>query len=366
MSEKFNILLNQAVAHLSDAVAHESDDESEDEESFFISAPALDFGRKLHSCVVSPDYRCMYILGGINPLCTPPAKTFFTSSRRLLLNKDVQAWDDSIPDMPFDTILHTSLMIPRVKTIFVIGGLTYDPIAAMTTVNDCIQQYDIPKKRWIFFDIPRPFLRPPTSITIGQSIYIFGDIPEDKIPRVRYPWDTPSKPCVIRYDIVYNMFKIIPFSLPPSVTEFTGQKVPAVVVGNYVYFVGGWKRAVSFKYRLDPFAVGPHIPRLDYVRLEPMPSLVDHHCVAAVGTKVYVIGGKSKTGFLNAVQIYDTVTNVWSYGRNIPGQAGNGTGVSCAVIGYVIYVIGCNVPSRLEENTSVLTYNTLLDTWSWV
>jgi len=76
----------------------------------------------------------------------------------------------------------------------------------------------------------------------------------------------------------------------------------------------------------------------------PLPSTIRlAHEAVSVGTKIYVIGGWTGGSFLNEssfikrVDIYDTVTNTWSTGTQMPfGRLGH----SVAAIGTKIYVTG--------------------------
>jgi N-acetylneuraminic acid mutarotase len=75
--------------------------------------------------------------------------------------------------------------------------------------------------------------------------------------------------------------------------------------------------------------------------LAAMPRAVSEYAIAAVGTKVYVLGGVSTQDGVTTpvadVQVYDTTTGAWSSGPSVPAAR---AGASASVVGSRIYLVG--------------------------
>jgi subtilisin family serine protease len=76
-----------------------------------------------------------------------------------------------------------------------------------------------------------------------------------------------------------------------------------------------------------------------------IPTPTTYAGAAAVGEKIYVVGGRNdRTGkVLDLLQIFDTVTKIWSYGKPLPEPVGK---PAVASLGGKIYVFGGVNPER--------------------
>lgn len=80
-------------------------------------------------------------------------------------------------------------------------------------------------------------------------------------------------------------------------------------------------------------------PTGQWIARAPMPSPRAEVGVAAIGTKVYVVGGRSDTaGLLTTVSAYDQTTDTWSAAADLPGPARDHLGV--VSLGGKIYAVG--------------------------
>jgi large repetitive protein len=92
-----------------------------------------------------------------------------------------------------------------------------------------------------------------------------------------------------------------------------------------------------------------------------MPVAAQNAMAAALGDKIYVVGGMGqKGGFLTNTQIYDPATNTWlAEGKALP----EGTdGAAVAVVNGILYIIGGYTASGFTGN--VYSYNPTKNLWT--
>jgi N-acetylneuraminic acid mutarotase len=107
----------------------------------------------------------------------------------------------------------------------------------------------------------------------------------------------------------------------------------AVVLGDKLYVIGGWQLTGSTKQAVWPAnALVLDLKNLSAGWREfPQPFQRRALAVAAVGSRIYVIGGMdSNTKPSSAVEIYDTATGQWSKGPELP--PGPAKGFACSAI----------------------------------
>jgi uncharacterized repeat protein (TIGR03803 family) len=91
-----------------------------------------------------------------------------------------------------------------------------------------------------------------------------------------------------------------------------------------------------------------------------MPTAVFGAASAAIGTKVYVVGGATSSAIVNNNQIYNTGTNKWTTGAAMPTARFTAVG---AVVNGILYVIGGNTNGSTQTSV-VEAYNPTTNTWS--
>ncbi len=129
--------------------------------------------------------------------------------------------------------------------------------------------------------------------------------------------------------------------------------VTATVNGK-VYLVGEGEKVSPVSDRMDVYD-----PATDtWSAGPPIPVPVIGAQGAAVGSKIYVYGGRSELGgeVLDILQVFDTETHSWSAGEPGPIPVANGVAAS---IGSALYVIGGRTnsnPTGLSYNASTLIY----------
>ena len=133
------------------------------------------------------------------------------------------------------------------------------------------------------------------------------------------------------------------------------QEVSYVEAGGRFYLAGG---------RTDLHqAYDPATNRWSTVAPLPAPDQLDHIQVAAVGTKIYYIGGITNWPHesVGSVHVYDTRTNTFSAGAPMPAGRDHGAG-GIAVAGGRIYLAG-----GVHDGTTVPwfdAYDPATDSWS--
>ena len=95
----------------------------------------------------------------------------------------------------------------------------------------------------------------------------------------------------------------------------------------------------------------------------PVPSGRAEVGVAAIGTDVYVVGGKNDdTGLLSDVAVFDHLTQTWSSAADLPGPARDHLGV--VELGGKIYAVGGLIGWPGPSVTDVWVYDPATDVWT--
>ena len=93
-----------------------------------------------------------------------------------------------------------------------------------------------------------------------------------------------------------------------------------------------------------------------------MPTARLGAAAAAIGTKIYVVGGYNAAGLLNVNEIYDTVANTWSTGAPMPTARWS---LAAASANGILYAIGGEVGTPCCSETNVVeAYDPVHDSWS--
>lgn len=132
---------------------------------------------------------------------------------------------------------------------------------------------------------------------------------------------------------------------PATATWTTGAPMPtpraglgAAAIGSLVYVVGG--RACGSPYCGPPLnTLEIYVAPLNlWLPGAPMPvAVLDIYSVTALGGRIYVIGGHDGSAEVATMQIYDPALGVWSLGAPMPTKRSNAIAGVCD--GH-IYVIG--------------------------
>ena len=136
---------------------------------------------------------------------------------------------------------------------------------------------------------------------------------------------------------------------------------------------GSFQPGASYSLKKDVRLLATSLKAADGSVLKPpwvwrstIPAELSSYATAAVGNKIYVIGGYAPSKSANpsnAVNVYDTVTNTWTTGKPMPegrwdhtAQAANGK----------IYVIGGRLGGERGEifADTVLVYDPSADVWT--
>lgn len=131
-----------------------------------------------------------------------------------------------------------------------------------------------------------------------------------------------------------------------------------VAIDGKIYVAGGLRSGTV----ADFSAYDPSTDRWE--TLPDMPRPLDHAGAAAVGGKLYVLGGRAAgiEGVSGAVLIYDPKAGTWSSGEEMPTPRG---GVAAAVAGGEIFVLGGEGNTAVETGVfdDVEAYDPEADSW---
>ncbi len=137
----------------------------------------------------------------------------------------------------------------------------------------------------------------------------------------------------------------------------------AVTVNGMIYVMGGTTVASM---KMNVFGINElYNPATDsWQSLASMPIPVYNFGMVAIGTKIYVLGGHitSQLEGCNKTQIYDTLTDTWSYGTPMPitTVGGVATAININSLSTRIYYIGNELVMKYYQylNKSDWTYTT--------
>src|SRR3989344_9655267 len=104
--------------------------------------------------------------------------------------------------------------------------------------------------------------------------------------------------------------------------------------GSALYVFGGaGEKDVSS----DVFAYFPKSN--EWKKMKDMPTAREHFGAAAIGDKIYVVGGRKKsvTKNLDDLEIYFPEKNIWAIGTPMPSRRG---GIAVASLHDTLYVFG--------------------------
>lgn len=136
-------------------------------------------------------------------------------------------------------------------------------------------------------------------------------------------------------------------------------------VGKKVYILGGAEASVGIK-RSDKISVLDTETGLITTKSEKLPIAVYKAFCAAVGRKIYIIGGYESGNTYKTVQVYDTETGAATQLSSISKAIGTDGINSCVVIGNKIYIMGYRNPavSNNYRKNDILVYDTDTQTLS--
>ncbi len=248
---------------------------------------------------------------------------------------DLPPYDRSVPDMPTGRARGGAAVIGN--EIFVIGGhgggRTHEALDVSTycwTTKDPLPQSDGRYSNAV--------------VALGGIVYSIGGT------NIGGNYNTRT---VDAYDPVSDSWSRDVASYPVRVSDLA-----CTTFEGAIYCFGGsdyWNNKYSQAYRFDP-AVGVFDP-LE----EDMPTPRNDLVAAAVGDKIFLIGGAAVSGSTTVVEIYDPVGDSWSTGNDMPMRLGEPT---VGVIGGKIYMTGRDMDAGWAS--PVLRYDPQSDAWTTV
>lgn len=173
--------------------------------------------------------------------------------------------------------------------------------------------YDPRDDRWSFaLNMPRGLLAP-VAVPLAGQLFLTGGGENGSDPRNLTSWSAPLS---------------APWRPAPAMPVALGE-VAAGIIGDRLYLIGEGARHTLM---LDLGTGRWHAAD----RATRRPVFGHHHAAEVVNHELYLLGGLGR-GSLDAVQIYDPVTDAWRLGPRLPFPVGSS---ASAVIGGHIYLAG--------------------------
>jgi N-acetylneuraminic acid mutarotase len=192
----------------------------------------------------------------------------------------------------------------------------------------------------------------PRAAAVGRVVYIAGGLEQKRPGGPLTSIDT-----FVAYDTKSRTYERLP-RLPVRVDH------PAVVsVADSLYLVGGYHDGIP----LDSlYRYAPDTGR--WTKLAPMPTARGFLAAAAIGNRVYAIGGVAERTTYDsdiqvqpsaALEIYDIASDTWSGGRDLPTPTQH---AGAASADGKLYVVGGRRPGDLSVDIAQ-RYDPATDDW---
>ena len=148
--------------------------------------------------------------------------------------------------------------------------------------------------------------------------------------------------------------------LEASPLAFSRQNLPALVLDDRIFLIGGLGSPTSEMTTLRDVSI--YRPLTDLWEVgTPMPSPRSYSGGAALGRRLYIVGGFSRGDFASSrLWIYDEVQNVWSRGSRIPTRRAAHAVVE---LDGLIYAMG-GMDRVVGDKNSVEIYDPATDQWT--
>lgn len=138
----------------------------------------------------------------------------------------------------------------------------------------------------------------------------------------------------------------------------------AAAVGDRLYVIGGFTASL-FSIWQPVASVYLYDPKTDsWTERAPMPTPRGALTVAEFGGKLFAIGGKGERGNSAAVEVYDPSSDTWASRAALPTPRDH---LAAATVGQTIYTIGGRINGDYGQNLgTVEAYDPLADRWNQV
>ena len=234
--------------------------------------------------------------------------------------------------------------------MYVFGG--YDATGrALRTSN----VYDPDADTWTkLADLPRPIVGGATAAD-GNTVWLAGGFVDDS------PGKAPSNN-VWKYNATLDTWTAGP-ALPKALAG-----AAMVRMGRKLRVFGGVDaNGVDLA---DHYVLDLNFPQLGWRTSAPLPVARHHLGGAALGGKVYAVGGQQgddpTTGHVADVHAYDWVTNTWSPVASLPLARSHVASSTFVGPGNKLFVVGGSTNSTADSNalSDVMSYDPVTRTWT--
>jgi hypothetical protein len=255
--------------------------------------------------------------------------------------------DERLPPLPQAVGAFGSTLLDG--AIYMLGGHLGAPHGFSTaSESSAFRSLDLASPRaWIDLGTVSPALEGAGLAAHGGLVYRVGGLRVDNAPG--QPADLHSVNTVQSYDPASGRWTDV--TAMPEGRSAHG----TVVIGDRLYAVAGWTLEGDFfsgTFGTGGFALDLSRPRAAWQPLAPPPFRLRSLAVAAVGDKIYAIGGVTDVPgeFSADVYVLDTAAGAWSTGPALPTQSSiAGFGAAACSAGGSLYVNDADGLYRLDR-----------------
>jgi Tol biopolymer transport system component/N-acetylneuraminic acid mutarotase len=164
-------------------------------------------------------------------------------------------------------------------------------------------------------------------------------------------------PWVERYIVNSNAWETV-----ASLDMARGEGVVVAVVSNSIYAIGGHPNYCDIKTNNQMYIRASD----SWIDRAPAPQPVYYALSATYGGKILLFGGVAAgcTEVLTSMMIYDTQSDSWSPGADMPRARSKGYGATAVVFNDKIYLVGGVASSSTNEQRIIDVYDPSSNTWA--
>jgi N-acetylneuraminic acid mutarotase len=207
--------------------------------------------------------------------------------------------------------------------IYVIGGI--DGFGRST---DIVEVFDAKDKAWSSFASVPQKLHHALAVTLDNKLYVIGGLSGLNFNPLNKIWvlDEDGQEWKELADLPEAIGAGAAVAFAPGGNEGSSEARIYIFGGSTV---GGLSEKT--------FAYSP--AKNEWKVMKPIPTPREHLAAAAVGDKIYVVGGRERSlkRNLDVLEVFTPEKNVWTVGPAMPTKR---SGIAAAAIGNSVYVFG--------------------------
>lgn len=247
----------------------------------------------------------------------------------------------AVPEQRPSTVVRHRPRVASILYVFLVTTQVIPPAFGRETKNKEASAGSDPPSNCVWtsaamFPIP---IMDEAVVTLGGNIYTFGGISGGKGVPNAYKFDGTTWTPIAPYPSACGV------ESPSAVTD-----------GTFIYIMNG-STFCPLTYSTDVYRYDPSTDT--YTQLSSNNVGTWNQTAVYLNGKIYKMGGKNATDYQTALEIYDIVTDTWSFGIPLPEPTGFAS--SWTQDGF-IYIAGGLVASGVATN-AIYAYDPVLQAW---